>query len=182
MFLAELGLSQWRSREFWLMMLMLIFTWFLRMVMHYCAQWIYVQAIGIPINMFNFEPHTVTLNYQPSLLETFEECLVVFFGPFFNSCVFSLFMFISWVSQKLVGSFPDIGSKFILAFGAMTFLDPIWILIVDAILGVTNPSTRFPVFADCPKRFVLFVSASGGSWWCHPNRGRVQTLLAFLSR
>ena len=49
-FLSELGLSQWRSREFWAMILMLILTWFIRIYAHYGGQWIYLMAILIPIN------------------------------------------------------------------------------------------------------------------------------------
>jgi hypothetical protein len=49
-FLAELGLSQWRSREFWGMLLMFIVVFFIRMYMHYIGQWLFLSAISIPIN------------------------------------------------------------------------------------------------------------------------------------
>jgi hypothetical protein len=49
-FLAELGLSQWHSREFWGMMLMLLIVFWLRMYLHYIGQWLFLSAIRIPIN------------------------------------------------------------------------------------------------------------------------------------
>ena len=49
-FLAEIGLSQWRSREFWGVMLMLLVVFFIRMYLHYVGQWLFLSAIGTPIN------------------------------------------------------------------------------------------------------------------------------------
>ena len=51
-FLAELGLSQWRSREFWGMLLMFIIVFFIRTFMHYIGQWLFLSAINIPINKY----------------------------------------------------------------------------------------------------------------------------------
>ena len=41
-FMAELGLSQWRSREFWGMMVMFILVFFARMYAHYIGQYVYI--------------------------------------------------------------------------------------------------------------------------------------------
>lgn len=49
-FMAELGLSEWRSREFWGMLLMFIIVFFIRMYNHYIGQWMFLNAIGIPVN------------------------------------------------------------------------------------------------------------------------------------
>ena len=50
MFLAELGLSQWTSREFWAMLLLFVFTFFLRIYLHYTGQYMFLLALGIPVN------------------------------------------------------------------------------------------------------------------------------------
>ena len=50
--LAELGLSQWRSREFWAMMLMIVLTWWIRLYAHYGGQWTFLNALYIPINKY----------------------------------------------------------------------------------------------------------------------------------
>ncbi|KAH3752765.1 hypothetical protein DPMN_187391, partial [Dreissena polymorpha] len=49
-FLSELGVSQWRGREFWGMLFMLIVVFFIRIYVHYIGQWFYLGLIGIPIN------------------------------------------------------------------------------------------------------------------------------------
>lgn len=48
--MAELGLSQWRSREFWAMLLLIAFTWWVRLYSHYGAQWVLLQALRIPVS------------------------------------------------------------------------------------------------------------------------------------
>lgn len=48
--MAELGLSQWRSREFWAMLLLIAFTWWLRLYAHYGGQWVYLQALAVPVS------------------------------------------------------------------------------------------------------------------------------------
>lgn len=69
-------------------------------------------------------------------MATREEIGVVWLGPLMNIVVFSLLVVFCWVCQKLFGLFPDIGCKFIVAYGLFTFLDPILILIVDMSLKV----------------------------------------------
>ena len=49
-FMAELGLSEWRSREFWGMLMMFIIVFFIRMYNHYIGQWMFLNAINIPVN------------------------------------------------------------------------------------------------------------------------------------
>ena len=50
MLLSEMGLAQWRSREFWGMLIMFIITFFMRIYIHYIAQWLLLQALSVPIN------------------------------------------------------------------------------------------------------------------------------------
>ena len=50
-FLSELGLGQWRGREFWGMLLILVIVFFIRMYLHYIGQWGLLQGLEIPINM-----------------------------------------------------------------------------------------------------------------------------------
>ncbi|XP_064652604.1 uncharacterized protein LOC135503146 [Lineus longissimus] len=133
--MSELGLSQWRSREFWAMLLMLIVVFFVRMYMHYIGQWLFLQAKSIPINKFEFLPHTVNLNYQNTLLLTWEEIGIVTLGPLMNIVIFGLLISLSFVCQRIFHNFPDLGSKFVFAYGIFTFFDWLLILIVDCIIG-----------------------------------------------
>eukprot|EP00058_Branchiostoma_floridae_P003599 XP_002589087.1 hypothetical protein BRAFLDRAFT_120904 [Branchiostoma floridae] len=134
MFLAEMGLSQWRSKEFLGILVMLFFTFFLRIFLHYGGQWLFLMLLRIPVNKFEFLPYTVNLNYQSSLLHTREEIALIVLGPAFNILWFSLLVALSWVSQRALGSFPALFSKFVMATGLMAFLDPVLILLVDCAL------------------------------------------------
>lgn len=84
---------------------------------------------------FEFLAYTVFLKYQSSLLFTREEFAVVVVGPMTNVVVFSLLIMLSWAAQRVFGSFPNILSRFVVAFGIETALDPILITIVDMAMG-----------------------------------------------
>lgn len=90
----------------------------------------------MPAPRFNFLPHTVELNYQPTLLQTREEIAVVILGPLMNIVVFSLLVVFAWICPKVFGLIPDIASKFVMAYGIMTFFDPLLTLLMDCALMV----------------------------------------------
>lgn len=159
-FLSELGIAQWRGREFWGMMFMLTFVFFLRIYVHYMGQWLYLNAISIPINMFNFLPYTVELNYQPTLLSSQQEIAVVILGPLFNLLVFLLLIGLCLVCQMLFDNFPDFGCKLVMAYGIMTFLDPFLILAIDCILLRYKDDSATPT-ADFAKLWYHFYRVEG---------------------
>ncbi|MCB4773450.1 MAG: hypothetical protein LGB05_07510 [Sulfurovum sp.] len=76
------------------------------------------------------------LNYQPTLLQTREEIAVVILGPLMNIVVFSLLVVFAWICPKVFGLIPDIASKFVMAYGIMTFFDPLLTLLMDCALMV----------------------------------------------
>ena len=83
---------------------------------------------------FDFLPYTVNLNYQSTILRSNEEITMVIIGPFTNIFLFCIMIIWCWLMQRLFAMFPNIFSRFILAFGINTLLDPLWILIVDSAL------------------------------------------------
>ena len=97
----------------------------------------FIVLMTLTFHRFNFLPYTVTLNYQTTLLSTVETTSIVFFGPFGLVLVFTGLVVVSWMTQRVFGMFPDVGSKFVLAFGIQTILDPFLILVVDAIIKVS---------------------------------------------
>ncbi|XP_041361349.1 uncharacterized protein LOC121377431 [Gigantopelta aegis] len=159
-FLAELGLSQWRSREFWGMLLMFIVVFFIRMFLHYLGQWAFLSAIEIPVNKFNFLPYTVDLNYQPTLLRAREEIAVVIFGPMINIVVFSMLVFFAWLCPKIFNTFPDLFSKLVINYGLATLLDPLLILIIDCILQRYTDQATEPI-GDFAKLYWNFYRSQG---------------------
>uniref|UniRef100_A0AAV2L8A8 Uncharacterized protein n=1 Tax=Knipowitschia caucasica TaxID=637954 RepID=A0AAV2L8A8_KNICA len=148
----ELGFpSPWQHRRSWpgsvrqpgLIMLLLALMWFVRLYLHYSSQWLYLQAIAVPVNKFAFHAHTVELVYQSSLLHTREELAMVVVGPLTLNAVTLLLVLIRWACQHIFGSLPSFTSKLIMAQGVWTVLDPLAVFAVDALLGnlVYRPET-----------------------------------------
>uniref|UniRef100_H2XRF8 Uncharacterized protein n=1 Tax=Ciona intestinalis TaxID=7719 RepID=H2XRF8_CIOIN len=160
MFISEMGFSLWRTKDFWITILLLVLLWFARLYIHYCGQWLFLQALRLPVNTFIFFPYTVNLNYQADLLTTAEEVGEVVLGPISNIIVQVLLVLFSWVSQKALGSFPLIFSKLILAFSLWVVFDPIMILIVDAALGRYTNSASQPI-GDAFKLYWHFLRVEG---------------------
>lgn len=180
MFLSEMGFAQWRTREFWILMLLLALIWFVRLYVHYCGQWLFLQAISIPVNAFVFYPYTVDLNYQSDLLVTGEVIGIVVLGPTANIIVLIIFVLISWLSQMTIGTFPALFSKFIMAFALWTAFDPIAILIVDAALGRFQFSATQPI-GDAFKLYWHFYQTQGSGVIGVPLTIYLYALLIFAS-
>ena len=53
------------------------------------------------ISSFDFLPYTVNLLYQPTLLNSAQEALVVLIGPLTNIVFFILLVILAWVIQKV---------------------------------------------------------------------------------
>ncbi|CAM4589022.1 unnamed protein product [Lepidochelys kempii] len=152
---SELGLAHWRSWDFWFIMLLVVLLWFVRLYLHYCSQWLVLQAISVPVAKFQLFPHTVELCYQNSLLLTREELAMVVVGPLTLNIVMLLMVLIRWGCQQLFDSFPSFLSKFIMAMGLWTVLDPLAVFVVDAFLGRLTYRAEKPI-ADAAKLYWLF--------------------------
>lgn len=87
---------------------------------------------------FQFHAHTVDIVYQSSLLHTREELAMVMVGPLTLNAVTFLLVLIRWGCQHIFGSLPSFTSKFIMAQGVWTVLDPLAVFAVDAVLGVSH--------------------------------------------
>ncbi|XP_033494445.2 uncharacterized protein ofcc1 [Epinephelus lanceolatus] len=166
---SELGLPlprqqqphrSWRGsvRQLGLIMLLLALMWFVRLYLHYCSQWLYLQAIAVPVNKFQFHAHTVDLVYQSSLLHTREELAMVVVGPLTLNAVTFLLVLIRWGCQQIFGSLPSFTSKFIMAQGVWTVLNPLAVFAVDAVLGRLAYSPDTPV-GDAAKLYWHFYRA-----------------------
>ncbi|XP_077100463.1 uncharacterized protein ofcc1 [Siphateles boraxobius] len=132
-----------------------IVMWFPRMYMHYCSQWLFLQAQHIPVNRFGLGAHTVDLVYQGSLLSTLEEVLLVLLGPLTLNAATLLLLPIRWGCQLAFGSPPSFLSKFIMAAAVWTVLDPLAVFAVDAVLGRLSYSADEPL-ADAAKLYWHF--------------------------
>ncbi|XP_058231815.1 uncharacterized protein ofcc1 [Hemibagrus wyckioides] len=155
---AELGLSGIPRPSFsqlTLLLALIFFTWFPRLYLHYCSQWLYLHVRNVPVNRFSFHAHTVDLVYQSSLLRTLEELLLVLLGPLTLNAAMFLLLLIRWLCQLVFGSTPSFLSKLIMALGVWTVLDPLAVFTVDAVLGRLSYSAEKPV-ADAAKLYWHF--------------------------
>uniref|UniRef100_A0A8C3TIF2 Orofacial cleft 1 candidate gene 1 protein n=2 Tax=Catharus ustulatus TaxID=91951 RepID=A0A8C3TIF2_CATUS len=155
---SELRPAHWCSRDFWLLALMVVLLWFLRLYLHYLSQWLFLQTISVPVEKFQLFPHTVELCYQNSLLHTSEELAMVVVGPLTLNAGLLLMVLIRWGCQQLFDSFPSFLSKFIIAMGLWTVLDPLAVFVVDSFLGRFGNSVEKPI-ADAAKLSWVFLRA-----------------------
>ncbi|XP_048879811.1 uncharacterized protein ofcc1 [Brienomyrus brachyistius] len=150
MLLSELGLSRWRCADLLLVIPPLALISFARLYLHYCSQWLFLQAIAVPVSTFRFHLYTVDLVYQNSLLRTHEELVMVVVGPLTLNAATLLLVLIRWGCQLIFGSSPPFLSNFIMALGVWTVLDPLAVFAVDAVLGRLVYSSGRPL-ADAAK-------------------------------
>ncbi|XP_049510897.1 uncharacterized protein LOC125939481 [Panthera uncia] len=153
---SELQFAEWRSQGFWYIILLMASLWFLRLYLHYLSQWLFLQAISIPVTKFHFSPFTVELCYPSSSLAIKEELPVVVVGPLMLNAVILPLVLIRWGCQLMFASCPDVLSKLIITMGLWTVLDPLAVFIVDTVLGRLTQNGETPV-ADAAKLYWVFV-------------------------
>ncbi|KAJ3611577.1 hypothetical protein NHX12_021592, partial [Muraenolepis orangiensis] len=144
------------ARRLGLITALLALMWFARLYLHYCSQWLFLQAMAVPVNKFEFHAHTVDLVYQGSLLHTREELAMVVVGPLTLTAVTVLLVLIRCGCQQIFGSLPCLTSDLITAQGVWTALDPAAVLAVDAVLGRLAYSPDRPV-GDAAKLYWHFL-------------------------
>jgi len=143
---VEFDLWQYKSKEFWSMMLMLVLVFWLRLYMHYIGQWVLLQARSIPVTSIEYLPYTVKIFYRNSILITEEAIAMVVVGPYSNLLILVTLIIFSYYFQLLFDRFPNLCSRFIMAYGIQTILDPFWILLVDtASLRFKNTAPNDPI-------------------------------------
>merc|ERR1719334_2039244 len=100
------------------MILMFLFTFLLRVLFHYGGQLLLLLAMKKPYNMFQLYGYTVGLNYPAtSLYYTREVVFITLAGPLIVILTFCALLLFSYAIQMFLGIFPNILSKFVLAFG-----------------------------------------------------------------
>eukprot|EP00753_Platysulcus_tardus_P019873 PLAT7594.1.p1 GENE.PLAT7594.1~~PLAT7594.1.p1 ORF type:complete len:1147 (-),score=675.26 PLAT7594.1:128-3175(-) len=140
--LADLGLSNVLSLEFWTMILMLLLVLWLRMFTHYLGAWIYLTTARVPLYSFTPLVYNVIIKYPSTSVSVASEAMVVLIGPVFNLLLFFFFAAVAYLSLRFLNGVPTTLSRFVQAWGLATILDPLLILIVDLATLNYNCSTR----------------------------------------
>ena len=95
--------EQWKTKEFWVLMIVMAVIFFCRIYTHYSGMWIFIQAIGrgATISKFDFKPYTVDLVYQMDLLSTGEVVGMVLMGPLTNIFLLSFMSLFAFLAVRL---------------------------------------------------------------------------------
>lgn len=127
----DLHWKKWRSSWYWLALLILFSTWWIRIYPHYIGQWLYLRTAKVPVETFSFGIMWMDVIYpvQPSAIT---DISVIAVGHATNMLIFLLLMITAAVHQKCLGTFPWFASQFMLSYGFGTLLDPLLILFIDA--------------------------------------------------
>ncbi|EGD74627.1 hypothetical protein PTSG_05991 [Salpingoeca rosetta] len=131
---SEFSVYRIKTSTFWITVACLLLCFWARLYLHYAGQWVFLQALRVPVTEFTVRSFTVNLGYQPSLLLVREQLGVVAFGPIAVAILMVFFIAVAGLARYVFGRFPEIGYRFILAWCIMTVLDPLLILIVDLAL------------------------------------------------
>lgn len=116
-------------------------------------------------------PQTMTLKYVPDALPNEVEMGVIILGPLTVIAAFVAACGLSFLSQRTLGSFPEVPSRFISFLGVAAVLDSPLIAIVDAAAGRYDCTARFPACA-----------ADIASWNCRCSEGDAWRLYTRFQR
>ncbi len=128
------------SFDFFATISTLIFAFWLRIYVHFLAQYLYLGIIEVPVYGFEMQPFQIKYKYMNTGMLQVHEIALICIGPASNIIVFLLFMLAGRGFTVLAGNLPDGLSNFLSAYGIMTFLDSFLILIVDLIKNNYNCS------------------------------------------
>jgi hypothetical protein len=126
------------SFEFYATMATLIFSFWLRIYVHFLAQFLYLGAMGVPVFSFELGALEVRYKYMSSGLTQANEILLLCIGPGACILIFMTFTLSGYLFHKMAGGLPDGLSTFISSFGLMTILDPLLVLVIDVLSGNYN--------------------------------------------
>jgi hypothetical protein len=149
--------SRWKTLDFWIAFLLLAAAVWVRMLVHYLGQYLYLISIGV--HVFEFTPYFsyVSLLYSNETVPLLTQTFVVLWGPLSNIILFVFLCLCTKGVQAMLGTFPDTLSRFLLALGLNTVLDPFLIALVDALRENSD--------GDMFKLFNKFGTIGVGEFW-----------------
>eukprot|EP00698_Gefionella_okellyi_P004147 TRINITY_DN13872_c0_g1_i1.p1 TRINITY_DN13872_c0_g1~~TRINITY_DN13872_c0_g1_i1.p1 ORF type:complete len:1133 (-),score=303.62 TRINITY_DN13872_c0_g1_i1:160-3558(-) len=127
----ELHPRQWKTPGYWATILMLFAVFYCRQFTHGIGQSLFLQAMRVPIRGSYFFPYMLVYEYRSDLMSVAIEMGSMVFGCIANIGLSVMLIIVTWVSQSLLGIFPDPGSRLIFCWCLGTFLDPLITFGVD---------------------------------------------------
>jgi hypothetical protein len=87
----------WGTFQFYVSVGILLFALWLRIYVHYLAQYLYLQSLGAPVYGFRLMVFQVVQKYMSSSISVAAETGVVAIGPIANLCVYVAMILIGLV-------------------------------------------------------------------------------------
>jgi hypothetical protein len=117
--------------EFWTTICISLFALWLRIYVHYLAQYLYLQSIPTPVYGYNGNALDVIFKYSSESISNSNEIALVALGPISLMVVFSAVMFFASLFYRFSDYLPLVLSKFFAAFGMACVFDPVLTFLVD---------------------------------------------------
>lgn len=121
------------SFDFYMTVGIYLFVFWMRVYIHYLAQYLFVLAQNTPVYGFDINFLYISFRYSSASLSTAVEVGIVSIGPIACICIFLLCLLFGGAFYKLTGFLPDIFSKFFAYYGVATVADPGLTFLIDLI-------------------------------------------------
>jgi hypothetical protein len=148
--------QRWSDLDWWLGLVVVLTALWSRMYLHFLGQWLYLQALQVPLYAADPFVYQVSLKYLESSVSTGQEIGMVIVGPLFVIVCFAGLLSVGRTLQLATGTLTEPISKFIAGFGAGAVVDPLLIFFVDWACGNYN----------CRSKCAEYTSPS-----CHCHEG-----------
>ena len=132
--MSDLGYDRWGQFESWALILLFICCFWLRIYIHYTAEYYWIIQNNLPIISYTVLPYSVHIEYSCALVDTSRiSAEILCIGSIGNIVVMLIFMLIPYIIQLCVGRrvIADAWFRLISCYGIMVIFDPILIILVD---------------------------------------------------
>lgn len=127
----DMGISKGTTWEYMETVLIVVFVFWLRMLIHYLGQYVFLKLINAPVISIDYHLQTfykVTLEY--AYWSQYQQLGVILMGYLANTLIFGLMILTCHLAQTYIFCFPVKLCKIIAWYGLATMLD---FFIVDVI-------------------------------------------------
>eukprot|EP01041_Mallomonas_annulata_P000103 gene103-145_t len=140
--------GQRNTFEFYMNLLVFVVSFWVRIYVHFAAEYLYLQSLGTPVYDFKVAVYQFHFKYMSSSISVAQEVGAIALGPIGCLIMFTTMSLLGAAFYRYAQFFPDSASMFVAAFGIWTTLDPIAIMIVDILALNFNCTQRSTACAE----------------------------------
>lgn len=140
----DLGLRNPYTVDFWVCIIALLISLWLRVYVHYAAQYLFLKAFSVPVYSYTAQWSTVLLKYESQSISAEGEMMLVFAGPFACVLLLAALMGIALLWHRFISHVPRDFSRFTAMWIVATFIDPLLIFVTDVVNLNFNCFQRAP--------------------------------------